>query len=269
MGTPAITSVFNDGYVAEQLEAYRRDPSSVDESWRQFFRLAEQLGSGSASGTSGGGASPGAGGDIATMRAVAGAASLVASIRQYGHLAVQVDPLGSAPPGAAELTPEYHGIAEGDLARVPGAALGFDGFATAADVVRALREAYSGAIGYELEHIASDDEREWLRHVIETREFTKALDPEAKKRLLARLTEVDGLERFLGFAFQGKKRFSIEGTDALVPILDAARARSRSGWRIAAGSTSSPTCWASRTRRCSPSSRDAARDRSRRARPAT
>ena len=159
MGTPAITSVFNDGYVAEQLEAYRRDPSSVDESWRQFFRLAEQLGGGSASG----------GSDVATMRAVAGAASLIAAkpahgiepaIRQYGHLAVKVDPLGSAPPGAAELTPEYHGISEADLAKVPAAALGFDGYATAADVVRALREAYSGAIGYELEHIASDEERE-------------------------------------------------------------------------------------------------------------
>src|SRR6476661_2796443 len=218
MGTPAITSVFNDGYVAEQLEAYRRDPSLVDESWRQFFRLAEQLGGAPAGGAAGGGST----GDLASMRAVAGAASLIASIRQYGHLAVRVDPLGSAPPGAAELSPEYHGTSDADLARVPAAALGFDGYATAADVVAALREAYSGAIGYELEHIASDDEREWLRHVIETREFTKALDPEAKKRLLARLTEVDGLERFLGFAFQGKKRFSIEGTDALVPILDAA-----------------------------------------------
>ncbi len=211
MGTSAITSVFNDGYVAEQLDAYRRDPSSVDESWRQFFRLAEQIGGGQ-----------GGGSDVATMRAVAGAASLVASIRQYGHLAVQVDPLGSAPPGAAELTSEYHGITDADLARVPAAALGFDGYATAADVVRALREAYSGSIGYELEHIAADDEREWLRHAIETREFTKPLDADTKKRLLARLTEVDGLERFLGFAFQGKKRFSIEGTDALVPILDAA-----------------------------------------------
>ena len=218
MGTPAITSVFNDGYIAEQLEAFRRDPSSVDESWRQFFRLAQQLGS-AAGGSAGASSSTG---DIGSMRAVAGAASLVASIRQYGHLAVQVDPLGSPPPGAAELTPEYHGISEADLARVPGAALGFDGYPTAADVVRALREAYSGSIGYELEHIASDVEREWLRNVIETREFTRDLDAEAKKRLLTRLTEVDGLERFLGFAFQGKKRFSIEGTDALVPILDAA-----------------------------------------------
>ncbi|HEX2781472.1 MAG TPA: 2-oxoglutarate dehydrogenase E1 component [Gemmatimonadaceae bacterium] len=213
MGTPAITSVFNDGYVAEQLEAYRRDPSSVDESWRQFFRLAEQLGGG-------GGATGGA--DAATLRAVAGAASLVASIRQYGHLAVQIDPLGSPPPGAAELTPEYHGITEGDLATVPASALGFEGMATAADVVRTLREAYSGRIGYEFEHIASDVERGWLRDAIESRRFTMPLDAEPKKRLLQRLTEVDGLERFLGFAFQGKKRFSIEGTDALVPMLDAA-----------------------------------------------
>ena len=211
MGTPAITSVYNDGYVAEQLEAYRRDPASVDESWRQFFRLAEQLG--------GGGASTA---DAATLRAVAGAASLVASIRQYGHLAVQIDPLGSAPPGAAELTPEFHGISEAELARVPASALGFAQLGTAADVVRVLREAYSGTIGYEFEHIAEEAERLWLREVIESRQFTKPLDADARKRLLLRLTEVDGLERFLGFAFQGKKRFSIEGTDALVPMLDTA-----------------------------------------------
>ena len=63
--------------------------------------------------------------------------------------------------------------AEADLQRVPASALGFEGFATAADVVRSLREAYSGVIGYELEHIASDDEREWLRNVIETRVYTR------------------------------------------------------------------------------------------------
>ena len=210
MSTPPVASVFNDAYIAEQLEAYRQDPSSVDESWRQFFRLAEQLG-----GRGGGSAGP------SSLRAAAGAASLVTAIRQYGHLGVRVDPLGTPPPGAAELTPEFHGIAAGDLQQVPASALGFTAAGTAADVVATLRDLYSGAIGFEFEHLGADVERAWFRRVIESREFTRPLPPDARKRLLTRLTEVDGLERFLGFAFQGKKRFSIEGTDALVPMLDA------------------------------------------------
>jgi 2-oxoglutarate dehydrogenase E1 component len=210
MSSPPVASVFNDAYIAEQLEAYRRDPSSVDESWRQFFRLAEQLGGG------GGGTT-----DAASLRAAAGAASLVSAIRQYGHLGVRIDPLGSDPPGAAELTPEFHGITAADLQKVPASALGFSAVGTAADVVTTLRELYAGTIGFEFEHLGVDAERAWFRRVIEGRDFTRPLPADARKRLLTRLTEVDGLERFLGFAFQGKKRFSIEGTDALVPMLDA------------------------------------------------
>src|SRR5688572_16013474 len=137
MSTPPITSVFNDGYIAEQLEAYRRDPASVDESWRQYFRLAERLGGGEARGE---GASAG------SLKAAAGAAALVAAIRQYGHLAVRVDPLGTEPRGAAELTAEYHGVTESELASVPAAALGVEGDSTAADVVANLRELYAGRI---------------------------------------------------------------------------------------------------------------------------
>src|SRR6478609_10960086 len=105
---PPTTTVFNDGYVAEAYESYRRDPASVDESWRQFFRTAESL-----AGITG--ASGGARADDALLRKTAGAAALVDAIRQFGHLAVQLDPLGSAPPGSPELTPEFHGITEQDL----------------------------------------------------------------------------------------------------------------------------------------------------------
>ena len=116
----AITSVFNDGYIAEQYEAYRRDPGSVDESWRQYFRVAESLGQPAR----GGAAAPG-GGDPEMPRKAAAAMALIQAIRLYGHLAVQIDPLGSEPLGAPELTPEFHGITEADLRAVPGAALGF------------------------------------------------------------------------------------------------------------------------------------------------
>src|SRR5918999_5574407 len=108
-----ITGVFNDGYVAELYEQYRRNSASVDESWRQFFRFAERL-------AGGGAAAPP---DSAFLRKVAGAATLLAAIREYGHFAAQLDPLGSPPPGAAELTPAFHGIAEEDLRDVPASAL--------------------------------------------------------------------------------------------------------------------------------------------------
>jgi 2-oxoglutarate dehydrogenase E1 component len=215
MSSEPVTSVFNDGYIAEAYESYRRDPSSVDESWRQFFRFAEQL-SGLATG-----AAPAGGGvtDVELLRKVAGAASLVDSIRAYGHLAAETDPLGNRPPGTAELEPEFHGLTGADLESIPGAALRSPE-RTAADVVDRLRSLYSNGVGFEFDHLGDAGEREWLRGQIETGRVEQPLSVDQKKALLRRLTQVDGLERFLGRAYQGYKRFSIEGTDMLVPMLD-------------------------------------------------
>ena len=207
-----IISAFNDGYVAEMQERFERDPASVDESWRQFFAMAGQLR----------GAPAPSAADPAYLRKIAGAAALVQAVRQYGHLAVQVNPLGSAPAGAAELQCQFHGITEADLATIPGSALGFESDATAADAVARLRGVYSATIGFEFEHIERDAERAWFRRVIEEGEMRRTLTDEEKRAVLRRLTEVDGLERFLGRAYQGYKRFSIEGNDTLVPMLEAA-----------------------------------------------
>jgi 2-oxoglutarate dehydrogenase E1 component len=212
------TSAFNDGYIAELYDAYRRDPASVDESWRQFFRFAESLGRAEAA--------PGGGTfDASILRKTAGAAGLVAAIERFGHLAVPIDPLGSTPPGAAELEPEFHGISESDLDDVPAAALGRSERGTAADLVHRLRELYCTSLGYEFEHVSDETERQWLRATIESGEASEPLTPDEKKALLDRLTAVDALERFLGRAYVSVKRFSIEGVDALVPMLDEAIAR--------------------------------------------
>jgi 2-oxoglutarate dehydrogenase E1 component len=215
MSSEPITSVFNDAYIAEAYESYRRDPSSVDESWRQFFRFAEQL-----SGVTGA-AAPGQGAiDADMLRKVAGAASLVDSIRAYGHLAADTDPLGNRPPGTAELSPEFHGITEADLQAIPGSALRSKE-ATAADAVARLRSLYSTNIGFEFDHLNDAHEREWIREQIESGRLQEPLSPDEKKAILRRLTEVDGLERFLGRTYQGYKRFSIEGIDMMVPMLDS------------------------------------------------
>ena len=220
MGSKAITSVFNDGYIAEQYDAYRRDPASVDESWRQFFRFAEQLG-GSGSGPAVGSAGAGPT-DASTLRKAAGAASLAEAVRAYGHLAVAIDPLGTPPPGADELQAEFHGVTEADLSAIPASALGFDDAdaGTAADVIARLRSLYGSTIGFEFEHVGAAQERRWFREAVERGAHLETLTGDEQRAVLRRLTEVDALERFLGRAYQGYKRFSIEGSDALVVMLD-------------------------------------------------
>ena len=223
-----MAGAFNDGYIAEVYEQYRRDPASVEESWRQFFRLAERIGAG----TSGEQGATADAADPALLRGVAAAGALVEAIRTYGHYAVRVDPLGSPAVDAAELHPEFHGVTEAELARIPAEALGFDDGGTAADIIRHLREIYSSNLAVEAEHIGDATERIWFRRTLESGELTRTLTPEEKTLILRRLTEVDGLERFLARAFVGYKRFSIEGTDALVPMIDfAIELASRGGTR--------------------------------------
>src|SRR6266480_71486 len=195
MSSDPITGVFNDGYISEAYEAYRRDPDSVDESWRQFFRFAESLGG--AARPAAPGETPSAGQlDPAFLRHVAAAAELVDAIRSYGHLAVSLDPLGTPAEGTPELTPEFHGLSEQDLATIPGEVLGAPS-GSAADAVARLRELYSSNIGFEISHLGKIEEREWLREQIERGRLHQPLSEEEKKAVLRRLTEVDGLERFL------------------------------------------------------------------------
>ena len=212
-----VASVFNDAYIAEQYDNFRRDPGSVDESWRQFFRLAAQFG----------GAAPAQGAsagepDQDFARRVVGVSRYLNSIRRYGYLAVQLDPLGSPPPGAAELTTEHYGISEADLALVTGAALGFPHLATGREVAERLKYRYTRNLAVEFVHCGTEEERQWFRSIFTAEQLTRSLSTDEKRALLTRLSEVDGLERFLGRAFTGYKRFSIEGTDALVPMLDTA-----------------------------------------------
>jgi 2-oxoglutarate dehydrogenase E1 component len=216
MPSDPITGVYNDAYIAEVYESYRRDPSSVESSWRQYFQFAEVLAGGAKP-------SPVAGGsaDPAFLRKVAGAAALAQAIRQYGHLDVHLDPLGTPPAGAVELTPAFHGITDSDLAEVPAEALGLPG-STAADATARLRQIYSSRLALEIGHIEEEEEREWFRKILEHDGLTLTIDPDGRRAVLERLTEVDGLERFIARAWVNMKRFSIEGTDAMVPMLDTA-----------------------------------------------
>src|SRR5437867_2741354 len=160
---------------------------------------------------------------IEDLRHVAAAYALVRAHRNFGHLAAHLDPLGSEPPGDPSLDIGRLGLTPEIMARIPAEVLRIycpGPPKTLAEALPALRATYCGTIAYEVEHIGSHQERLWLRQVIESGEHRRPLSPEGKKQLLARLTAVEALERFLHKAYLGQKRFSIEGLDMTVPMLD-------------------------------------------------
>ncbi len=164
---------------------------------------------------------PAPGGD--DLKHVAAAYALVRAHRNFGHLAAHLDPLGSEPVGDPSLDVNRLGLTPEILARVPADVLRIyvpGPPQTLADALPQLRATYCGTIAYEVEHIGSHQERVWLRQVIESGEHRRPLSAAGKQQLLARLTAVEALERFLHKAYLGQKRFSIEGLDMTVPMLD-------------------------------------------------
>ncbi len=155
------------------------------------------------------------------LKHVAAAMALVKAFRNFGHMAAHLDPLGSPPPGDPALDPGPLGLTPEIMARIPADVLRiYVPGRTLAEAYPKLQETYCGTIAYEVEHIGSHQERLWLRQVIESGEHRKPLAPEDRRKLLTRLTTVETLERFLHKAYLGQKRFSIEGLDVLVPMLD-------------------------------------------------
>ena len=139
----------------------------------------------------------------------------------HGHLAAQLDPLGSEPIGDPALDPATVNLTAELMRRIPASVLrvACEGD-TFADALPRLRDTYTGTIAYEIEHISDHEERVWLRQAIESGEYRTPLDPDERRFLLERLSRTEALETYLHKAFLGKKQFSIEGLDALVPMLD-------------------------------------------------
>jgi 2-oxoglutarate dehydrogenase E1 component len=157
------------------------------------------------------------------LAAVAAAMALVTAYRTHGHLAARLDPLGSEPVGDPSLEPDRREpkLTEELQRLIPAQILGVHvPGETLAEVLPELRRTYCGTSAYEIEHISDHEQRVWLRTVIESRRYHEQLDVDDKRRLLERLSEVDGFERYLRRAFLGQKQFSIEGLDVMVPMLD-------------------------------------------------
>jgi len=155
------------------------------------------------------------------LRAVAAGVALIAAYRSHGHLAARLDPLGSAPPGDPSLDPVNHGLTPQLMEAVPAAVLRVRvPGENLAEVLTHLRETYCSTIAYEIEHISSHEQRNWLRERIESGRYRQPLSPERKLQLLGRLTKVEAMDRYLRRAFLGQKTFSIEGLDSMIVMLE-------------------------------------------------
>jgi 2-oxoglutarate dehydrogenase E1 component len=157
----------------------------------------------------------------AELEHVAAAMGLVKAFRTHGHLAARLDPLGSEPIGDPALDPATLGLTPDVMARIPSSVLriAVPG-ATLAQALPRLQDTYCGTMAYEVEHISNHEERVWLREAIESGAYRQPITAAERRALLGRLTEVETFERFLHKAYLGQKRFSIEGVDLLVPMLD-------------------------------------------------
>ena len=206
----------NAAYVLELYERYRQDPASVDADTRQAFESWSPAGDPAVAGD-------GIGKAAVDTRIIVGAANLVESIRRYGHLAAQLDPLGSAPIGDPSLSPRAHGLTDDDLRRLPASLVGgpvAETSGNAFEAVEKLRRVYCSTTGFDIAHVFVPEERAWLRHAAESGRFLPPMDAASSDALLDRITQVEVFERFLQRTFPGKTRFSVEGLDMLVPVLD-------------------------------------------------
>ena len=223
----------NAGYAQELYDLYREDPNAVDDTTRAFFNTyyhayAQAMtpqarnGHGTDKETL---SSSDASLDAAEItRKTAAAARLSRLIRQRGHLIAHVDPLGLSRPEDPRLELEHHGLIADDLAAMPSSVVVgsplVEQTANALEAITRLREIYTGSIGYDDEHIQTNEERYWLREAADSGRYLQGFDAETKRELLQRLTEVDAFEQSIHKRFPTEKRFSIEGTDMLVPMLD-------------------------------------------------
>ena len=217
----------NAGYILELYERYQQNPDAVDAETRHFFeqngpelhRLAQ-----AEAATLTGTVADATPADLPLpLDKIIGAVNLAQTIREYGHLDAQLDPLGSPPPGEASLTLGYHNLTADDLRQLPASLIGgppAQKANNAYDAIQALRDIYSSSIGYDYDHLRHAEERDWLREVAETRRFRPPHQPCDDEALLRRLTEVETFELFLHRIFPGKTRFSIEGLDMMVPMID-------------------------------------------------
>jgi 2-oxoglutarate dehydrogenase E1 component len=147
---------------------------------------------------------------------------LVAEYRFRGVFLADLDPLKRRErPRIAELEPAYYDLTDADMdtAFNTGSLIGPEQ-ATLREIIKALHETYCGTLGVEYMYLSSRVEKRWMQERLEPIRSKPSFSPDYKRHILERLTAAEGLERYLHTRYVGQKRFSLEGSETLIPMLD-------------------------------------------------
>ncbi|MBV8342539.1 MAG: 2-oxoglutarate dehydrogenase E1 component [Gammaproteobacteria bacterium] len=225
----------NAGFLDALYEQFLRDPASVETRWREYFtQLGPPAGErahgalrtaiAARAAAAGRTAAPTADKDTAADARQAAVSRLIQVWINRGHLIANIDPLGlTTRPRPPVLEPDYFGLTDADLDTEF-----FTGARTEAvrkrlklrDILSQLEHIYAGSIGAEFAHVSNSEERLWLQDEFQDAQLTHRFANEERRNILRQLTAAEGLERYLHTKYVGQKRFSLEGGDALIPLLD-------------------------------------------------
>ncbi len=218
--------VFNahPSFIESMYKKYQEDPTSVEDGWRSFFQGFEfakpENGNGNGATTSATYTGNGATGFNPDELSVH---SIIDGFRHRGHLKSTTNPIRSRRDRKPHLDLPDYNLTEKHLDQVfqAGSEIGMKN-ATLGQIIERLKEIYCGNIGFEYSHIENREKRMWLRDKIENRSRESyGLDIDAKKRILEKLSDAVGFEKFLHTKYVGQKRFSLEGGEATIAALDA------------------------------------------------
>ena len=220
----------NAAFIEDLYEQYLVDSGSVSPAWKAYFAGFKGREAGdvphsavmaSVQAAARAGAASG-GMDDEAARKQAAVGKIVTAYRSRGHLAADLDPLGMmAKQDAPDLDLPFHGLGNADLDQEFTVDSWFpEKKIKLRDLLAKLRASYSGSIGAEFMHISDANQRRWMQQRLEGAAGRYGFAADDRKRLLERLTAAEGLERYLHTAFVGQKRFSLEGGDSLIPLMD-------------------------------------------------
>jgi len=217
----------NAPFIEMLFEQYCNDPSSIEKHWKDYF---DQLYAGETAVYT-----PAVtlsrpkytlqdnelqGSLSATEKKQSSVLRLLNAYRVRGHQIANLDPIGLYKPAQIkDLSPQFHQLSEADMDQE------FDtGSLFAAnrlplrEIINIAKRTYCGSIGYEFMHITETSAKRWFQQRIEP--SRNALSLQSKARILERITAAEVLERYLHNKYVGQKRFSLEGGDALIPLMD-------------------------------------------------
>jgi len=201
----------NPDYIEDLYRQYTRDPNSVGADWAHFFAGFEL-------GSSGRGA-PSAAPEAAP---VYGVLDLIHTYREFGYLIAQLNPLGGDPTEHPLLATAEHTFKDSDLDRtVQCPTFRRQPQATVRELIALLKATYCRTFAVEFMYISDKAQRDWLKDHMEPTLNEPRLDAAERQQILGTLIAATGFEEFLHTKYVGQKRFSLEGGDVLIPLLDA------------------------------------------------